>query len=105
MDVGKIVNFAIEYGPKITGIVKGIKALFGGRKSGQEKKKIAVAAALDAIGILEGVSAKDYVNQEKIESLVDRSVEVAYKIMKLEEELRAIAAEVKELRGNGLPPA
>lgn len=98
VDVGRLVNFAIEYGPRITGIVKGVKSLFGNRKSGKEKKEIVVESVMDSLGVIENATGKDLVNQERLQSLVDRSVEVGYQIMKLEEEMVSLAKEIKELK-------
>ena len=97
-DLSKFIGFGLEYGPRVIGLVKGVKGLFGGSKSGAEKKAFVRDAILETEDIVEGASGKELFNGAAAQALLDESIETAYQIMKLQERLDAIKAQLKLLK-------
>lgn len=102
-DLNTIIAKSIEWGPRVIGLVKAAKAKWGSSKSGAEKFEavrdtIIDPDADDAIEVLEGVTNKDIVNDAALQALVNESIQVAYDVMKGQERLKAIAAQMKALK-------
>lgn len=96
---------SIKYGPKVVGIVKSIRHLFGKGKTGAEKAALARQAIKDSEAVAEGVANRDLVNGEVIEELMAESVELGYQIMKAEDRLHQIGELLKRARATSPAPS
>ena len=97
-DLGKFIGLGLQYGPRVIGLVKGVKGLFGGSKTGAEKKAFVREAIVEGEDIVEGIANKDLFNGVAAQTLLDEGIETAYQIMKLQERLEAIKAQLALLR-------
>lgn len=99
------LDVLFRYAPKIIELVTSVKGLFGGGKSGTEKKELVKSSILNGEEIVEGLANKDLFNGEAAGALLDEAVEVGYQAMKdreaYEARIRAILEQVKTLKPQG----
>ncbi len=93
LNLGQIITL----GQFVPGIVTGVQRIFG-KESGAAKKAAAMQAGRDAIALIEGVSGKDLVNDEKALSLLSRMIEIGVQQRKLAEEMAQLDDQFRALR-------
>lgn len=105
VDLGKIVNVALAHRDELVGAVKAIRALFGKSKTGPEKLAILkdfVLTRLPGISeLLEGLTERDLINDPVLNRVVTEIAQTAYDLDALENRLRALFGDLKQLRGTG----
>lgn len=83
--------------PLIVQVVSAIQVLRG-TGDGPAKKAAALAIVASALALTEGISEKDFVNDEEALALADELVELGVDMMKLQPRVERIAARLRAVK-------